>query len=143
MVRVVYCSVPSMPVAEAILDIVRASEAANASSGVSGLLLHGARRYLQVLEGNDAAVERTMARIRADMRHVLLWEARTPPVARAVSPALPMGYLSDAEIADACRDDLRRLLDAPPRHAAAEAAAALVDLGRRKYPSAILVRQEA
>lgn len=55
------------------------AQAANRRNGISGLLLRADRTYLQVLEGDEAAVRATMQRISADPRHtdlfVLDWRA--------------------------------------------------------------------
>ncbi|QAY78375.1 BLUF domain-containing protein [Sphingosinicella sp. BN140058] len=70
MLQTVYISTaqPKLPQAElrAVLDSSRRN---NAAVGVTGLLVAGGRRFLQVLEGPDAAVEATLARIKVDPRH--------------------------------------------------------------------------
>ena len=50
----------------AILD---ASRRNNRRDGVTGLLVSDGTRFLQVLEGDEAAVEKAYARIKADARH--------------------------------------------------------------------------
>ena len=50
----------------AILD---ASRRNNRRDGVTGLLASDGKRFLQVLEGGEAAVEKAYARIKADPRH--------------------------------------------------------------------------
>ena len=50
----------------AILD---ASRRNNRREGVTGLLVSDGKRFLQVLEGGEAAVEKAYARIKADPRH--------------------------------------------------------------------------
>ncbi len=55
---------------DALLEsILSASRCNNEAAGISGLLLAGGRRFLQALEGPDAAVAATYARIQADPRH--------------------------------------------------------------------------
>ena len=54
---------------EAILEVSRRN---NEAAGVTGLLVAGGRRFLQALEGPDAAVLATYARIHADKRHQAL-----------------------------------------------------------------------
>ena len=41
----------------------------NDRNGITGILIHDRRRYLQYLEGGEAEVEATFARISADTRH--------------------------------------------------------------------------
>ena len=70
MLQIVYIStarqVPDTASLEAILAESRRN---NAAAGVTGLLVSGGRRFLQALEGPDAAVLATYARIHADPRH--------------------------------------------------------------------------
>jgi hypothetical protein len=56
----------SPEIIEAILEVSRRR---NAEDGVTGLLIAGGNRYLQVLEGQDAAVAELMNRIERDPRH--------------------------------------------------------------------------
>ena len=51
---------------EAILEVSRAN---NRRDGITGLLYADGKRFLQALEGPDAAVEAAFARIQADPRH--------------------------------------------------------------------------
>ena len=54
--------------------ILAASRRNNAKAGVTGLLLSGGRRFLQVLEGPESQVAATFARIAADPRHFAIVE---------------------------------------------------------------------
>ena len=49
--------------------ILTASKRNNARDGVTGLLWFDGHRFLQALEGEDAMVDRTFRRIKADPRH--------------------------------------------------------------------------
>ncbi|TZG25733.1 BLUF domain-containing protein [Sphingomonas montanisoli] len=70
MLQLTYISTaaPSLSIydAETILEVSRRN---NARAGVSGLLVFDGKRFLQALEGDQAAVEHTFARIREDVRH--------------------------------------------------------------------------
>lgn len=60
------------PPAGGVIDpdsILIPSRHRNLREGVTGLLFHDGRRFLQVLEGEAAAVTATFARIRQDPRH--------------------------------------------------------------------------
>ena len=50
-------------------SILDASRANNAAAGITGLLVAGGTRFLQLLEGEPAAVEQRFDVIRADPRH--------------------------------------------------------------------------
>lgn len=82
MKRILYISAASAGVSDTdIADILAASRRNNANAGVTGMLLHIDGGFLQILEGPDAAVEETYARIAADGRHnhvVMLWSEAAP-----------------------------------------------------------------
>jgi transposase len=70
MLQLVYISTPHGPVMAADLQrILLASRRNNARDGISGLLFFDGTRFLQALEGEQAAVETAFERIRADPRH--------------------------------------------------------------------------
>lgn len=52
-----------------LADILRVSRRNNAAADITGLLIAGGQRFLQILEGPDAAVQTTFDRIRSDPRH--------------------------------------------------------------------------
>jgi hypothetical protein len=70
MLQLAYISTSRDNVDRALLDsILSVSRRNNAAAGISGLLVSGGRRFLQVLEGPDQAVLATYARIQSDRRH--------------------------------------------------------------------------
>ena len=69
MLQLVYISSPSRTVAIDIASILRTSRRNNARDGITGLLYFDGNRFLQVLEGPEAAVEAAYERIRPDVRH--------------------------------------------------------------------------
>ena len=54
---------------EQLLELLAVSRRNNERSGITGMLLYKERRFLQVLEGEEAAVRATYARIERDPRH--------------------------------------------------------------------------
>ncbi|MCE2842954.1 MAG: BLUF domain-containing protein [Novosphingobium sp.] len=46
-----------------------AAAAANAANGITGMLAYNGEHFMQLLEGQDAAVDALLARIVADSRH--------------------------------------------------------------------------
>ena len=71
--QLLYASNTHRDVPEAVLeDILAKSRTNNAACGVTGVLLYSEGGFMQVLEGEDAAVAQTYARIRVDKRH---WNA--------------------------------------------------------------------
>ena len=70
MIRLLYISTTRSPMTPAELDsVLRVSRRNNKAADVTGLLVVGGRRFLQALEGPEAAVMATFERIRADPRH--------------------------------------------------------------------------
>ncbi|MGA7675304.1 MAG: BLUF domain-containing protein [Rhizomicrobium sp.] len=68
--QLVYVSTASWAMSNADLnEILDASRRNNRVNGVTGMLLHIDRGFLQVLEGPKAAVEETYARIKQDRKH--------------------------------------------------------------------------
>ena len=69
--QIVYFSTASGRQDAAVLgEIVAKSRAVNLRDGVTGLLVAGGHRYLQVIEGPDAAIDRLVLRLRRDDRHL-------------------------------------------------------------------------
>lgn len=82
--RLLYISTARKEMSEVELTaLLDQSRRYNASVGITGALIVGGRRFLQVLEGDESRVESTFARIQTDPRHfatVIL--SRTPAVER-------------------------------------------------------------
>ncbi len=73
--RIIYISTARvLPDAAVIEDILRQSRRNNRRDGLTGLLVVGGRRFLQVIEGPRELTERTYDRIRADQRHFAMVE---------------------------------------------------------------------
>ena len=53
-----------------VAAILAVSRTHNREQGISGLLIAGGHRYLQVIEGPSAAIGRLISAIRADPRHL-------------------------------------------------------------------------
>ena len=73
MKRIVYISTCRNDPDRAMVDeILASSRRNNARDGLTGLLVVGGRRFLQVLEGPDKALDVAYERIKADPRHFAL-----------------------------------------------------------------------
>lgn len=80
---------PSLVEIESILS---ASRRNNRRDGLSGLLIVGGRRFLQVLEGPAEQLADAYARIKRDPRHFAIVELSRRTVERASFPDWYMGY---------------------------------------------------
>ena len=70
MYQLVYISTATDRTDAGVLDAILAtSRRNNRRDGITGLLLHDGRRFLQVLEGPQPLVDAAFLRIRADPRH--------------------------------------------------------------------------
>jgi hypothetical protein len=75
MLQILYLSTAREdPTPELLETILAGSRRNNRSVGITGLLIAGGRRFLQALEGPEAAVLSTMERIVRDPRHFALME---------------------------------------------------------------------
>lgn len=77
----IYISIAHGDLAEQeLVEILKVSRDNNARNDITGMLLYKERRFMQLLEGPEAAVCATYARIARDMRHheaTILLEGRT------------------------------------------------------------------
>lgn len=91
--RLLYISSAKKPLAPAELDgILRKSRRNNAAADISGLLIVGGRRFLQVLEGPEMAITETFERIRLDPRHYAIVSLAREPIEARSFGAWSMGY---------------------------------------------------
>lgn len=70
LVQVVYLSTASsLPDQASLTQILQASHRNNTADGLTGMLLHHEGNFMQVLEGPEPALRKTLARIADDPRH--------------------------------------------------------------------------
>ena len=93
MQRILYISTAREKLDDASLDgILRISRRNNAAVGVTGLLIVGGRRFLQVLEGPDDAVASVYDRISRDDRHFAVVRLSRKTIEARTFGAWSMGY---------------------------------------------------
>lgn len=101
MLQLAYISTSRHPVDQALLDeILTASRRNNERCGVTGLLVSGGKRFLQVLEGPDQAVLTTYARIQNDPRHFAFVLLATRPLEARAFGDWSMAYHQGGAAAD-------------------------------------------
>ncbi len=76
----------------ALLNILQVSRRNNARDGVTGLLLYRAGTFLQVLEGEEGAVDSAYERIRQDHRHRGIIDVLRRPAPQRLFPDWSMGF---------------------------------------------------
>jgi len=77
------------------------SAARNVVAGITGYLYYEDGRFLQYVEGDDAAVDKLMDRIRLDPRHRLIHEVETTDLGERRFPSWHMRSLHPGEIVQA------------------------------------------
>jgi len=93
MLRLLYVSAARIDLTDTDLQsILVASRLNNARDGLSGLLLYGNDSFVQVLEGEEAALDACYARIATDTRHSSLIGLMRFEVDRRLFTGWSMGY---------------------------------------------------
>jgi hypothetical protein len=93
MKRLLYISTCRSPLSPSELDVLlEKARKENASREVTGLLVVGGRRFLQILEGPVSCVDATFERIARDPRHFALVKLHDKPVADRSFGAWAMGF---------------------------------------------------
>jgi Sensors of blue-light using FAD len=91
--RIIYCSQATYDFSpEELVELLALSRRNNEAAGLCGMLLYSNQSFLQVLEGDPAALATTYARIAVDDRHMnlrLLFEAE---VTAPLFPDWTMGF---------------------------------------------------
>ena len=84
------------------MALLTVSRRNNEAAGLSGMLLYSSQSFLQMLEGEPAALDATYARIHADPRHRDLRLLLDAEVARPLFPDWSMGFdhVDDEDLAD-------------------------------------------
>lgn len=103
MKRIIYCSQATHDFGpDELIALLENARALNEKAGLSGMLLYCSQSFLQVLDGDESALEVTYARIRADPRHMNLRMLLDAEVAAPLFPDWSMGFehVDDEEIAD-------------------------------------------
>lgn len=91
MYRIVYMSRPTrgMNIEDAD-DLLSRAKKNNDRNGITGILIHDRRRYLQYLEGDEAKVEETFGRISIDQRHQAVIRLKSGTISRRQFPGWAM-----------------------------------------------------
>jgi hypothetical protein len=93
MLQIVYISTARQPLSQPELQsVLAASRRNNQADGITGLLISGGRRFLQVLEGPDDVVAEAFNRIKADTRHHAVVILSTKQVERREFGDWSMGF---------------------------------------------------
>ena len=101
--RIIYCSQATHDFSPAeLVELLGAARGRNEPAGLSGMLLYCSQSFLQMLEGDSAALDATYERIAADERHANLRLLQDAEVSERVFPDWSMGFehVDDEELAE-------------------------------------------
>ena len=101
--QLIYSSVSTTPLQQEDLEhILTQARSKNARAGITGALAYVDGCFLQVLEGETAAVQQLMARISTDLRHEMVTVLQAGEIAVAAFADWQMAYVSatSAQVAE-------------------------------------------
>ncbi|SHJ85749.1 Sensors of blue-light using FAD [Hymenobacter daecheongensis DSM 21074] len=94
--KIIYRSAAVRPFSpEQLRELLHAARRYNHAARISGLLLYAEGHFLQVLEGEPAAVQALYQRILADPRHTHVTTTFDGPVPQRAFPDWSMGFAGD------------------------------------------------
>lgn len=79
---------------ESLLDILNVSRKNNQKNNLTGMLLYGEGTFMQVLEGDEAILEKTYEVIKADDRHKNIIKMAEGVIEKSNFPDWSMGFKS-------------------------------------------------
>ena len=100
--QLIYLSQTTRPLsAKTLLGLVEQAQQANTRQHLTGALVYGNKRFIQLLEGEQAALEQSYARIRQDPRHQHLCQVAYYSIATRRFTEWPLAFqaLSPAQFA--------------------------------------------
>lgn len=93
LIHLIYVSTAREPADTSLLDeILAVSSRNNAPQGITGMLLYAGGTFMQVLEGEEAAVDATHHRIEGDPRHTGIIVLERAPIAERSFARWSMGF---------------------------------------------------
>jgi len=129
MYHLVYISRATQPFGQdELLALLRISRDNNARSEVTGVLLYANDRFFQVLEGPEAAVKATAARIGRDPRHTTMDVLLDEPISERQYAQWSMGYVSTETLPADAQATFTRMLMASPHRSDDEASHTMLRL---------------
>lgn len=108
--QLLYVSSRTPSEAVSVGNVLMSSRRNNQAAGVTGLLYTDGTRFLQVLEGEDATVATTFARIKADPRHKAVVILSDRQVEDREFGAWSMAHRQATDDVDSFDEKLRRML---------------------------------
>lgn len=103
MKRMIYCSQAAIDFSpDELVALLELARLKNTETGLTGMLLYCSQSFLQMLEGDPAALESTYGRIMADSRHAKMRLLMNVDIDTRLFPDWTMGFehLDEEELAE-------------------------------------------
>lgn len=115
--EIIYTSLATRDLSpEELTQLLDQARAHNASRGITGMMIYHRREFMQLIEGEQAAVEALYDRIADDPRHQQLRKIWDGPVRERGFPDWGMAFVAPDELALRERPGYQDLLDHGLRH---------------------------
>lgn len=91
----IYKSIPTTSLTEKdLLEIAEQSKLNNVDNGLTGLLVYGNNEFVQIIEGDEDAIETLYKKLLTDTRHNNIRLVRRDGLERRYFPSWSMGFRS-------------------------------------------------
>jgi len=116
--RIVYLSTATRLMSDAdLMEVLRVSRVNNARDNVTGLLLYQGGNFIQLLEGESAAIDMVYERIEKDPRHHSCLRMLDGESEERLFPDWSMGFRPNASLSTALKDEIAELIVKAPQEA--------------------------
>ncbi|WP_066253198.1 BLUF domain-containing protein [Hydrogenophaga flava] len=116
--EIIYTSLASRDLPpEELAQLLDKARAHNASQGITGMMIYHRREFMQLLEGEQAAVQALYERIAGDPRHQQLRKIWDGPIRERGFSDWGMAFVAPDELALREKPGYQDLLAQGPRHA--------------------------
>ncbi len=117
--RIVYLSTATRLLSDLeLMDVLRVSRHNNERDGVTGLLLYQGGNFIQLLEGEAAAVATVYARVMKDPRHHSVLHMLDNEATERLFPGWSMAFRPAAGLGDERRQEIADFIIKAPQEAA-------------------------
>jgi hypothetical protein len=117
--RIVYLSTATRLMSDVeLMDVLRVSRENNTRDGVTGLLLYQGGNFIQLLEGEAAAVDAVYARVMKDPRHHSVLRMLDNESPERLFPDWSMAFRPAASLGDELKQEIADFIIRAPQEAA-------------------------
>lgn len=116
--RIVYLSTATHLMSDReLMEVLRVSRDNNARDGVTGVLVYQGGNFIQVLEGDTAAVDTVYARVMKDPRHHSVLHMLDGEASERLFPDWSMAFRPAASLSDQLKQEIADFITRAPQEA--------------------------